>query len=289
MDLYNDKAIIETATFYNSAIEKQKYFIDCLDKATQYFEDNKNTNVEYFINKDNQTIKINGVDINVYNENTNRPKTHGEYYERYFKEFEIKIKEQINLLYWEVQGENEIKECELKPTLQEKYFCFSKLKTTYTNSLNDNEFMLKEANPEAYKKHKKEYTEQLSKIEKRLLELKENPQIEAPQIETTKNKLTQKQIALLFQCLSEIGIFQKNKISQDNSQQAVFIGLLMGLTVPKNIKDWDFYKYWLSIQSTDDTKQVITEKNLQSIETLFNDFDFTDLKANIKQKRKDLK
>ena len=125
-------------------------------------------------------------------------------------------------------------------------------------------------------------------LENKIFEL-ENPQIEAPQIETTKNKLTQKQIALLFQCLSEIGIFQKNKISQDNSQQAVFIGLLMGLTVPKNINDWDFYKYWLSIQTTDDTKQVLTEKNLQSIETLFNDFDFTDLKANIKQKRKDLK
>lgn len=286
MDLYNDKAIIETATFYNSAIEKQKYFNDCLETATKNFELKANELVEYWI--DHNTITINGKALK-FDTSTRPPKTHKEHYESQYNSFVKSINNEISNLCLSVMCETELNECELKPTTKDKYFCYSKLKTVYENQLKDIEFMLKEANPKAYKEDKKEYTEQLTKIEKRLLELKENPQIEAPQPETTKNKLSQKQVALLFQCLSEIGIFQKNKISQDNSQQAVFIGLLMGLTVPKNIKDWDFYKYWLSIQSTDDTKQVLTEKNLQSIETLFNAVDFTDLKANIKQKRKDLK
>lgn len=173
MDLYDHKAIIEASTLYDSAIDKQNYFIESLETAKQHYESNENKDIEYYYNEKNPTLKINGFEVNIFKEATNRPKTHGEYYKYIFEGFTEIIKQRINSLDWDVMNENELLQCELKPTLPEKYFCFSKLKTYYSDKLNENELFFKNDKPEIYNNYKKEYTEQLEKIENRLHELKE--------------------------------------------------------------------------------------------------------------------
>jgi hypothetical protein len=286
MDLYNDKAIIETANFYNSAIEKQKYFNDCLETARQNFEQKANELVEYWI--DHKTITINGKAFK-FDTSTRPPKTHKEHYESQYNSFVKSINNEISNLCLSVMCETEINECELKPTTKDKYFCYSKLKTVYKNQLNDIECMLKEANPKAYKEDKKEYTEQLTKIDKRLLELKENPQIEAQPLETSTNPLTQKQIALLFKCLFELDVFTKAIINTDHTKQAKLIALMVGISIPDKPNNWNFYKYWNSIQSINDDKQILTIPNLEIILKVAQTIDFKELEDNIKQKIKELK
>lgn len=171
MDLYNWTAIIEASTLYDSAIKKETYFKESLETAKLNFEQKSNEIVKYAVYTLQLGEKI--IDLDKINGKPRPVLTHKQAFENKYNSFVEKINEQIKLLYWDIISETEILECELKTTIQEKYFCFSKLKTSYTSFLNDNEFMLKEANPKAYEQHKKEYTGQLEKIENRLFKLKE--------------------------------------------------------------------------------------------------------------------
>lgn len=125
-------------------------------------------------------------------------------------------------------------------------------------------------------------------IENKIFEF-ENPQIETLELETSTNKLTQKQIALLYQSLSEIGIFNKQKVSQDNSKQAELICLLSGIEYPNKIIDTKFYKYWLSVQDTHDKENVRKKENYLSILKHAQNIDFKELIENIERNIKDLK
>lgn len=125
-------------------------------------------------------------------------------------------------------------------------------------------------------------------LENKIFEL-ENPQIEIETSETTENKLSQKQIALLFQNLSEIGIFNKQKVSQDNSKQAELICLLSGIDYPNKIIDTKFYKYWLSVQSTNDKENVRTKQNYTSLLEYAKSIDFKELKTKIESDLKAIK
>jgi hypothetical protein len=125
-------------------------------------------------------------------------------------------------------------------------------------------------------------------LENKIFEL-ENPQIEAQNLETTTLKLSQKQIALLFQNLSEIGIFNKQKVSQDNSKQAELICLLTGIDYPNKIIDTKFYKYWLSVQSTNDNENVRTKQNYTSILKHAKSIDFKELETKIENDLKAIK
>ncbi|MDD2674123.1 MAG: hypothetical protein PHF81_04525 [Flavobacterium sp.] len=125
-------------------------------------------------------------------------------------------------------------------------------------------------------------------LENKIFEL-ENPQIEAQPVETSTSKLSQKQIALLFQNLSEIGIFNKQKVSQDNSKQAELICLLSGIDCPNKIIDTKFYKYWLSVQSTNDNENVRTKQNYTSILKHAKSIDFKELETKIENDLKAIK
>lgn len=122
-------------------------------------------------------------------------------------------------------------------------------------------------------------------IENKIFDI-ENPKIELA--ENTNNKLTQKQIVLLFQCLSEIGVFQKNKVSQDNTKQIKLIALIVGIAIPDKPNNWDFYKYWNSVQSVMDDRQIITYNNLNALLDVVKGIGFKDLETNILQKIKEL-
>lgn len=125
-------------------------------------------------------------------------------------------------------------------------------------------------------------------LENKIFEL-ENPQIEAQQVETSTSRLSQKQIALLFQNLSEIGIFNKQKVSQDNSKQAELICLLSGIDYTNKIIDTKFYKYWLSVQSTNDNENVRTKQNYTSILKHAKSIDFKELETKIENDLKAIK
>lgn len=122
-------------------------------------------------------------------------------------------------------------------------------------------------------------------LETKIFEL-ENPTAETS--ETSTNKLTQKQIVLLFQCLAEIGVFQKNKINQDNTKQAKLIALITGIEINNKPDNWNFYKYWNSVQSINDTKQIITKPNLEMLLSLSKIIDFKPLTDNLQDKIKEL-
>lgn len=125
-------------------------------------------------------------------------------------------------------------------------------------------------------------------LENKIFEL-ENPQIEVQPVETSTSKLSQKQIALLFQNLSEIGIFNKQKVSQDNSKQAELICLLSGIDCPNKIIDTKFYKYWLSVQSTNDNENVRTKQNYTSLLKHAKSIDFKELETKIENDLKAIK
>lgn len=125
-------------------------------------------------------------------------------------------------------------------------------------------------------------------LENKIFEL-ENPQIEIEISETTTNKLTQKQIALLFQSLSEIGIFNKQKVSQDNSKQAELICLLSGIDYPNKIIDTKFYKHWLSVQSDNDKENVRTKQNYTNLLKYAKSIDFKELETKIQNDLKAIK
>lgn len=129
------------------------------------------------------------------------------------------------------------------------------------------------------------YIKQIQHIENKIFEI-ENPDIEP--IQQPNNKLTQKQIVLLFQCLSELGIFQKNKISQDNTKQIKLIALIVGIAIPDKPNNWDFYKYWNSVQSVTDDKQIITKNNLNALLNIVKEIDYKELENNILQKINEL-
>lgn len=125
-------------------------------------------------------------------------------------------------------------------------------------------------------------------LENKIFEL-ENPQIEAQPAQTSTSKLSQKQIALLFQNLSEIGIFNKQKVSQDNSKQAELICLLSGIDYPNKIIDTKFYKHWLSVQSDNDKENVRTKQNYTSLLKYAKSIDFKELETNIENNLKAIK
>ena len=125
-------------------------------------------------------------------------------------------------------------------------------------------------------------------LENKIFEL-ENPQIESQSAETSTSKLSQKQIALLFQNLSEIGIFNKQKVSQDNSKQAELICLLTGIDYPNKIIDTKFYKYWLSVQSTNDNENVRTKQNYSKLLKHAKVVDFKELEIKIENDLKAIK
>ncbi|MFV0565755.1 MAG: hypothetical protein ACK5NB_07980 [Flavobacteriaceae bacterium] len=174
MELYNWNAIIEASNLYDTATEKRSHFIESIKMAKQYFEDNKNKDIEYLVNDDFK-ITINGKTILFKNVNkSNRPKTHGEYYKNILAEFIEKIEEQINVLYWYVLDEEQINDCLQKPTIKDKYLCLSALKIQYTKHLNDINGVLQPPNNDTYFKMNAEYSTAIEKINNELSKLKEN-------------------------------------------------------------------------------------------------------------------
>lgn len=125
-------------------------------------------------------------------------------------------------------------------------------------------------------------------LENKIFEL-ENPQIEAQTLETSTNTLTQKQIALLFKCLFELDVFTKSIINTDHTKQTKLIALMVGISIPDKPNNWNFYKYWNSIQSINDDKQILTIPNLEIVLNIAKTIDFKELEDNIKQKIKELK
>lgn len=223
MDLYNWKAIFEALKLYDSAIDKQNYLKERLETAIQHYNSNKDKEVEYFFNKNNQSLFLNGKEINIYknSQNQHRPKTHGEYYKIIFEEFKEKTTKQISSLNWDVMNENELLKCELESSLQDKYFCFSKLKTYYTGKLNENELFFKQDKPDIYNNYKREYTEQLEKIENRLCELKEQNS-KPQQLTDTKQQKTSLSLKPNFDDINwqiEIIIKETQKIFTSNTEQ----------------------------------------------------------------------
>ena len=241
MDLYDHKAIIEASTLYDSPIAKQNYFIESLETAQKHYESNKNKDVEYYFNEKNPNLKINGFEVNIFKQTTNRPKTHGEYYKYIFDGFTEIIKQQINSLDWDVMNENELLQCELKPTLPEKYFCFSKLKTYYSDKLNENELFFKNDKPEIYNNYKREYTEQLEKIENRLHELKEQNS-KPQQFNDIKPQISGLSLKPNFDDINwqiEIIIKETQKIFTSNTEQwtNLFSENIQPLSNPIELKD----------------------------------------------------
>ena len=89
MDLYDYKVVIENATFYDSAIEKQTFFNDSLEIAKQNFEQKSNELIKYLINE-NSKFTLNGKEL-IFNLENRKPITHNEYYETKYNSF-IKTK-----------------------------------------------------------------------------------------------------------------------------------------------------------------------------------------------------
>lgn len=98
-------------------------------------------------------------------------------------------------------------------------------------------------------------------------QLEESPQSEIIQAKAP-NKLTQKQIALLFHELFKKGIFNKYKIHQDSTKQIQFIAELMGVKLSGIILNTNLYRYWLSIQSEIDNENVNNDENKKVISKL---------------------
>ncbi|OWP79736.1 hypothetical protein [Flavobacterium oreochromis] len=116
----------------------------------------------------------------------------------------------------------------------------------------------------------------------------EAPEIKPQQNEIIKNGLSQKQIALLFKCLFELDVFTKKLINSDNTKQAKLIALMAGIDISEKPNNWNFYKYWNSVQSINDDKQILKKSNLEIVLNIAKTIDFKELEDNIIKKIKEL-
>lgn len=138
------------------------------------------------------------------------------------------------------------------------------------------------------------YIKQIKYLETRIYDLENTPTeqnnssdfLEMETIE--EDNLSQKQIALLFQSLLEIGVFSKEFNSLDNTRQAKIIAGMAGIKITNVPSDWNFYKYWTSIRGIDKQK-VLTQSNIKKLLTYVTSMGDDSLITNVKEKLSKIK
>jgi len=165
LDIYDfSLAIFQAETLCHTANKKKKFYEKKLKKATVFFRKHKKNILKFgvVVKIDNKTIDSRGKIADT---------THEKYYKNDFETFICEINNAINNLWWHIELENAMTNCNKEKNIEKKLCAYIKLKKKYENFLWEIDITLKENNPKEYEIDKILYTKQLKIIENRITEL----------------------------------------------------------------------------------------------------------------------